>query len=113
MNILMENMGAVKTVKKGGMAMPRGRSWYGPGFWKDAMWHPGAGGFRGGYAPGWGCRWFHGSPGPYYIPGWDGAYPSGPAEERAFLQDQREELKAHLSDLERRLAELDDAKEES
>lgn len=96
--------------------MPRGRNWYGPGFWKDAGWYPGAGGFRGGaylYPPGWGCRWFHGGPGPYFMPGWAGAYPPDSGEERALLQEQREELKAHLSDLEKRLAELEESNEDS
>ncbi len=60
--------------------MPRGRNWYGPGFWKGPDWYPGAGGFRGGWyergpglGPGWGpCRgWFTG-PGPYYEAAYSG-----------------------------------------
>ncbi len=87
--------------------MPRGRNWYGPGFWKDAGWYPGASGFRGGYGPGsgWGfCRLRWNGPGPYDGPGW-----AGPEDEKAFLQEQAEALKAELTELEKRLAELESA----
>lgn len=68
--------------------MPRGRGWYGPGFWKEPGWYPGAGGYRGGYnRPG---------------PGW-----AGPEDEKAFLREQAEALKAELAELEKRLAELE------
>lgn len=88
--------------------MPRGRNWFGPGFWKEAGWHPGAGGFRGGgYAygpgPGWGsCRWWYAGPGPYQAPGW-----SGPEDEKAFLREQAEALKAELAEVEKRLGEME------
>jgi hypothetical protein len=80
--------------------VPRGRNWYGPGFWKDPRWVPGAGGFRGGYAfgpgPGWGycrMRWTE----------------SGPEDEKTFLQEQAEALKAELAELEKRLSEIESA----
>ena len=64
--------------------MPRGRSWYGPGFWKEEGWKPGMGGYRRGYG------------------GW-----MGPDEEKAFLEAQVEELKAELSEMETRINELE------
>lgn len=85
--------------------MPRGRYWYGPGFWKGPGWYPGAGGYRGGYGPGpgWGfCRWGWAGAGPYYGPAWP-----GPEDEKAFLREQAEALKAELAELEKRLHELD------
>jgi hypothetical protein len=48
------------------------------------------------------CRWGWAGSGPYYGPGWAGA-----ADEKAFLQDQAEALKAELADLEKRLSELE------
>lgn len=92
--------------------MPRGRNWFGPGFWKGSEWVPGAGGFRGGRygnAPGSGCggpppcRWWFASPGPYYTP----PTPT-PEEEKAFLQEQTELLKDELAELENRLSELEE-----
>ena len=87
--------------------MPGGRNWYGPGFWKEPGWYPGAGGFRGGYGygpgPGWGfCRWGWAA-GPYGGAGW-----AAPREEKAFLQDQAEALRAELAELEKKLSELED-----
>lgn len=89
--------------------MPRGRYWYGPGFWKDASWHP-VGGFRGGgfgrgpgWGPGWGpCRWWYGAPGFYGGPAF-----SGPEDEKAFLKEQAELLKSELAELEQRMSELE------
>ena len=95
--------------------MPRGRSWYGPGFWKEEGWRPGMGGYRRGYGgwmgpgPGWGgygpgyCRWWAGpgTPG-YYEPAF-----SGPDDEKVFLETQVEELKAELSEMETRINELE------
>lgn len=90
--------------------MPRGRNWYGPGFWKDAEWRPGAGGFRGGgYGPGPGweaCRWCSAGPGPYYAPGWYGPFSGSPEDEKTYLQEQANALKEELEVLEERIAEL-------
>jgi hypothetical protein len=53
---------------------------------------------RGG---GWGpCRWWAAGSGPFYRP--------EASDEKAFLKDQAEQLKAELSDLEKRMAELED-----
>lgn len=99
--------------------MPRGRNWYGPGFWKEPDWYPGAGGFRGdwpgrgpgwnppGWGPGWGpgrgpCHWWFAGAAPYYGPAF-----SGPEEEKAFLKEQQDQLKAELNELEQRLDELE------
>ena len=92
--------------------MPRGRYMYGPGFWKEPGWVPGAGGFRGGWhgrgpgwGPGWGpCPWRPPGPGAYYGPAF-----SSPEEEKAFLNEQKEQLKEELSELEQRMAELDES----
>ncbi|MEW5784239.1 MAG: DUF5320 domain-containing protein [Bacillota bacterium] len=89
--------------------MPRGRNGYGPGFWKEPGWYPGAGGYMGGYGygpgPGWGlCRWGWAGAGPYYGPGW-----AGPQDEKAFLQEQAEALKAELAELEKRLSDMEKA----
>jgi len=93
--------------------MPRGNFWYGPGFWKRPDWHPGAGGFRGGWqdrgpegGPGWcrgwgPCHWW--PPGLYYGPAF-----SSPEDEKEFLKDQQEQLKEELNELEQRLAELEE-----
>ncbi len=67
-------------------------------------------GFRGGgfgRGPGWGpgrgpCRWWYGGPGPYYGPAW-----TGPEDEKAFLKEQAEQLKAELAEMEQRMAELE------
>ncbi len=91
--------------------MPRGRHWYGPGFWKGPDWIPGAGGFRGGgygrgpgWGPGWGpCRWWFADPGPYYGPVFE-----GPEDEKSFLQEQAEQLKEELAEVEKRMAELEE-----
>ncbi len=85
--------------------MPRGRHWYGPGFWKGPGWVPGAGGYRGGYGPGpgWGfCRWGWFGPGPYY-----GPYGTAPEDEKAYLHEQAKALRAELAELEKRLADLE------
>ncbi len=85
--------------------MPRGRNLFGPGFWKDPHWYPGAGGYRGGdyrREPGWGpcLRWYPGA-GPYC-----GPYFTGPEEEKAFLKDYKEQLQEELNEIEQRQAEL-------
>lgn len=87
--------------------MPRGRNWYGPGFWKGPGWVPGTGGFRGGYGygpgPGRGfCRWGLAGAGPYYGPAW-----AGPEDEKAFLHEQAGALKDELAEVEKRLAEIE------
>ena len=57
----------------------------------------GRGSGRGG---GWGpCRWWVAGSGPNYMP--------EALDEKAFLIDQAEQLKAELSDLEKRMAELE------
>lgn len=94
--------------------MPRGRYWYGPGFWKrNTGWVPGSGGFRvGAYgyaAPGGSwfrgpgpCRWFEAGYAPY--PPWM-AEPTREEEARA-LKEHAEAIKAELKEIEQRLAEL-------
>ena len=79
---------------------------------------PYAGWRRGGYygrGAGWGagrgpgrgvCRWWAGGPVPYYGPQW-----AAPADEKAFLNDQAEQLRAELADLERRMADLEQGSE--
>ncbi len=57
----------------------------------------GRGSGRGG---GWGpCRWWAAGPGPYCRP--------EAVDEKVFLKDQAEQLKAELADLEKRMAELE------
>lgn len=85
--------------------MPGGRNLYGPGFWKEPDWYPGAGGYRGGgygREPAWGpcLRWHPGAwpcRGPFF---------PGPEEEKAFLKNYREQLQEELSEIEQRQAEL-------
>lgn len=70
-----------------------------------------AGGYRGGgygRGPGWGRgyggprhRWY-GGPGPNYRPAW-----SDSVDEKDFLQNQTEQLKAELAALEKRMAEME------
>ncbi|HAA34107.1 MAG TPA: hypothetical protein DCD97_02220 [Firmicutes bacterium] len=94
--------------------MPRGRYWYGPGFWKRGTgWFPGSGGFRGGayyghpgaFSPPWrgACRWFGAGYMPY--PYWWGDEPE-PEDEVSFLKEQAEAIRAELKEIEKRLAEL-------
>ncbi len=97
--------------------MPRGRNWYGPGFWKRGTdWVPGSVGFRGGAYfhghpwgfpprwPGWGpCHWFTAGYGPY--PPW--AAEPDPRVEAQLLREEAEALKAELQEIEKRLAELE------
>ena len=75
---------------------------------------PRLGGFRGsGYGRGIGrgagggpgrgaCRWWAGDPVPYYGPAW-----SGTDDEKAYLKDQTEQLKAELAKMEKRMADLE------
>jgi len=85
--------------------MPRGRFWYGPGFWKRGTdWVPGSGGFRGGANP-----YLHQEPAmtPW---GWAPCHYWGPPptreEEARFLREQADYLKSELDALEKRLHEL-------
>lgn len=94
--------------------MPRGRYWYGPGFWKRGRgWVPGTGGFRGGAYPyggpgafwprWWGpCHWVYPGYAPY-LPWMD---EPGPEDEAQFLKEQAEMIRAELDEIEKRLAEL-------
>lgn len=64
------------------------------------------GGFRG-HGEGWGAGvgpacWWGGWPGPSY-----GSGLVGPDDEKAFLKDQADQLKAELEEMEKRLAELE------
>ena len=75
---------------------------------------PRLGGFRGsgygrgtGWGSGWGpgmgfCRWWAGAPAPYYGSAW-----SGVEDEKAFLKDQAELMKAELAEMEKRMADLE------
>lgn len=82
----------------------------GGGFGPCRGFAPRFGGYRGGgygRGAGWGpgrghCRWFYGAPVPYYGPAW-----VGPEDEKAFLKEQTEHLKAELADMEQRMAELE------
>jgi len=93
--------------------MPRGRYWYGPGFWKwGTEWVPGSGGFRGAayyghtgaFFPRWrgACRWFDAVYMPY--PYWEDE--PEPEDEVSFLKKQAEAIRAELKEIEKRLAEL-------
>ncbi len=97
--------------------MPRGRYWYGPGFWKrDTNWVPGSGGFRGGayyrggpgtFRPhgwGWGpCYWFHGGYAVFPPVMYD--LETNEADD---LKDQANAIKAEMQKIESRLAELEE-----
>ena len=82
----------------------------GAGFWKGAGWYPGR--MVSGAMPmalaRWG-PWWHAAAGPYYAPGWGGPYGLTPEDEKAFLREQAEELKAELAELEKRLSELEES----
>ncbi len=101
-------MGNKKKDESEVLIMPRGRYMYGPGFWKGPDWFPGSGGFRGGWpgrGPGWGpCPWRLAGPGAYYGPAF-----SSPEGEKAFLNEQKEQLKEELNELEQRMAELEES----
>jgi len=100
--------------------MPRGRYWYGPGFWKQGRgWVPGAGGFRGGAGGAdfydragafWPnrCRWF-GYPHPGYGFGFYPAWldESVSQDEATILRNQAQMIKTELEEIEKRLAELE------
>ncbi len=100
--------------------MPRGRFWYGPGFWKRGTnWVPGSGGFRGGANPqcfppaaGRPPAWGGWGPCHYWGPAW-GETPLAPQDEAQILREEAEQLRAELSDIESRLEELEkESKEE-
>ncbi|NPV28841.1 MAG: DUF5320 domain-containing protein [Firmicutes bacterium] len=104
--------------------MPRGRFYFGPGFWKGG---PGPAPWAGGcwwagnpypfcrffpwlprrwwaypgYAAGWGAY-----PGPGWAPGPGAAYPQDEAEflkqQAGFLQQQLDQINARLKDLEKK-----------
>ncbi len=94
--------------------MPRGRCWYGRGFWKQGRgWYPGAGGFRGG-------GYFYDGPGAfgpnlrgycdYPYPDY-GFYPAwmdepAPEDEALFLKEQVQLIRTELEEIEKRLNEL-------
>ena len=84
--------------------MPRGKYWYGPGFWKRGTgWTPGSGGFRGGANP---------YVGPVTAdPGWAPCFYWGPSpdpqEQARELKQQADHLRAKLRAIEERLAELE------
>jgi hypothetical protein len=84
----------------GGPGTGRGAGYCGAGApWRNAPGRRlfGRGPGRGG---GWGpCRWWVADSGSYYRP--------EAADEKAFLKDQAEQLKAELTDLEKRMAELE------
>ena len=84
----------------GGPGTGRGAGYCG----SEASWRYPSGhrffGWGSGRGGGWGpCRWWAAGPGPFYRP--------GAADEKAFLKDQAEQLKAELADLEKRMAELE------
>ncbi len=66
-------------------------------------------GFRGGYGRGFGWgpgrgfrHWWQTGPVPYYSPG-----ATNPDDEKIFLKEQAEQLKAELAEMEQRMAELE------
>ncbi len=83
----------------------------GRGFGPCRGYRPLFGWFRGGGFYGRGAgrgagrgpfRWWAGEPEPAYGPAW-----SSPEDERTFLKNQAEELKAELAEMEQRMAELE------
>lgn len=86
----------------------------GRGFGNCAPVRPAAYGYRRGYfgrgfgrGAGWAsCRWWAGAPGPYY-----GRVRQDPVDEKAFLRDQAESLRAELAELEQRMADLEQSAE--
>lgn len=86
----------------------------GRGYGNCAPVRPAAYGYRRGYfgrgsgrGAGLGlCRWWAGAPLPNY-----GQMRQGPADEKAFIKDQAENLRAELAELEQRMAELEQSGE--
>jgi len=89
--------------------MPRGRYFFGPGFWKWGYgWFPGAGGFHGGaYHPWW---WGYAPPADLsYYPPWPGYAAPSSQDEAEFLKSQAAALKQELDMIQQRLKELEDS----
>lgn len=91
--------------------MPRGRFFFGPGFWKWGGWPYWAGWrhlyWMGPWAwrPGWWAPWRH-------FPAWGAGDPS-PKEEAEFLKEQADLLRSEIEEIERRLKELEGKDKES
>lgn len=82
---------------------PRAYGLRGPAYGRGMGWGAGMGQGRG---PGRGfCRWWNRSVVPYYSP-----VRYSPEEEKAYLKDHAEVLKAELAEMEHRMAEIDEEK---
>ncbi len=99
--------------------MPRGRYWYGPGFWKRGTgWVPGSGGFRGGaytnsaaaaagFYPGWFGPCHRYGAGYFPYPPWMLVPEPEPEEEADYLKQQAEAVRSELEEIEKKLADLE------